>query len=125
MDAFIGSVNLTKHLYKEPNKYTVIDDLYKLEYIDSSKALIANYTIDMDKLGIIDYKLMEQTGDIILSGQYSKFKMINNVAVPYEINVQNRRENQQVKIHYKKVETNSKDISISFYIPDDATILRW
>ncbi|MCH7827159.1 MAG: DUF4292 domain-containing protein [Bacteroidetes bacterium] len=125
MDAFIGAVNLTKHLYKEPNTYTVIDDLYKLTYTDSSQNLISNYTIDMNKLGIVDYKLIDQTGDIILSGQYSKFKMIENVAVPFEIDVRNRRENQQVKIHYKKVVTNSKDISISFYIPDDAKILRW
>jgi len=125
MDAFIGSVNLTKHLYKEPNKYTIIDDLYKLTYVDSSQKLITDYTIDMNKLGIVDYKLFEQTGDIILTGQYSKFKMIQNVAVPFEIDVQNRRENQQVKIHYKKVVTNSNNISISFNIPDDAKILRW
>ncbi len=125
MDAFIGSVNLTEHLYKEPTKYTVIDDLYKLMYVDSSKKMITDYTIDMNKLGIVDYKLLDQTGDVILSGQYSKFKMIENVAVPFEIDIQNRKENQQVKIHYKKIVTNSKNISISFNIPDDATILRW
>lgn len=125
MDAFIGSVNLTEHLYKEPTKYTVIDDLYKLIYVDSSKKMITDYTIDMNKLGIVDYKLLDQTGDVILSGQYSKFKMIENVAVPFEIDIQNRKENQQVKIHYKKIVTNSKNISISFNIPDDATILRW
>ncbi|MCH7973479.1 MAG: DUF4292 domain-containing protein [Bacteroidetes bacterium] len=125
MDAFIGSVNLTKHLYKEPSTYTVIEDVYKLTYADSSQNLISNYTIDMNKLGIVDYKLIERTGNVILTGQYSKFKMIENVAVPFEIDVQNRRENQQVKIHYKKIVTNSKDISISFYIPEDVKILRW
>jgi len=125
MDAFIGSVNLTKHLYKEPNSYKVSGNVYNLVYNDLSQNLITNYTIDMNKLGIVDYKLIEKNGDIILAGQYSKFKMIQNVAVPFEIDVQNRRENQQVKIHYKKVKTNSKDISISFNIPDDAKILRW
>ena len=125
MDAFIGSVNLTKHLYKEPNTYSELNDVYKLTYSDSIKYLTTYYTIDMNKLGIIDYKLLGKTGDIILAGQYSKFKMIENVAVPFEINVQNRRENQQVIIHYKKVKTNSNDISISFNIPDDARILRW
>ncbi len=125
MDAFIGSVNLTKHLYKEPNTYSELDDVYKLTYLDSLQNLTTNYTIDMNKLGIIDYKLVGNTGEIILSGQYSKFKMIENVAVPFKINVQNRRENQQVKINYKKIETNSNDISINFNIPDDAKILRW
>lgn len=125
MDAFIGSVNLTKHLYKEPNKYSELDDVYKLTYSDSSKNLTTNYTIDMNKLGIVDYKLSDKSGDAILTGKYSKFNMIENVAVPFEIDVQNRRENQQVKIHYKKIVTNSKDISINFKIPDDAKVLRW
>ena len=125
MDAFIGSVNLTKHLYKEPNAYSESGDVYKLTYIDSSKNLTTNYTIDMSKLGIVDYKLSDKSGDVILTGQYSKFKMIENVAVPFEIEVQNRKENQQVKIHYKKVVTNSKNISINFNIPNDAKVLRW
>ena len=125
MDAFIGAVNLTNHLYKEPNKFSQMDDVYNLTYSDSLKNLTTNYTIDMNKLGIVDYKLSGMNGDIILTGQYSKFKMIDNVAVPFKINVQNRRENQEVNISYKKVVTNSKNISISFNIPDDARILRW
>ncbi|PIW68911.1 MAG: hypothetical protein COW08_10020 [Ignavibacteriales bacterium CG12_big_fil_rev_8_21_14_0_65_30_8] len=125
MDAFIGAVNLTSHLYKEPNSYSVVDDVYNLTYHDALKDLTTNYTINMKQLGITDYKLSNANGDLILTGQYSEFKMIQNVAVPFDISVQNKKENQEVKIHYKKVTTNSNDISINFNIPDDAKILRW
>jgi len=125
MDAFIGAVNLTSHLYKEPNSYSALDDVYNLTYLDSLKNLLTNYTIDMKQLGIINYKLSDINGNLILAGQYSEFKMIENVAVPFNINVQNKTENQEVKIHYKKVVTNLDEISINFNIPDDAKILRW
>ena len=125
MDAFVGAVNLTKHLYKSPNKYSVDYDKYILTYVDSVKQLTTTYNVDIRNLGITKYQLKNNKGKTILEGKYSDFEYLENVAVPYKILVQNKEENQQVTINYKKMTANRKDISIDFKLPGDATIIKW
>ncbi len=124
MDAFIGSVNLTKHLYKQPTKYLVDGDQYVLTYVDSSNGEITNYKVDVKKLGITDYQL-SKNGNVILDGKYSNFNDVENVAVPYSIEVRNRRENQLVTIEYKRIRANNQNVSIDFKLPGDATVIKW
>jgi outer membrane lipoprotein-sorting protein len=125
MNAFIGSVNLTNHLYKSPTKYAIDGDHYILTYVDSLSGETTNYKVDVKKLGITDYDLLNKNGDVLLSGKYSRFNDLENVAVPYNIEVQNKREDQLVTIEYKQMSANKKDVSIDFHIPDDATIIKW
>ncbi len=125
MDAFIGSVNLTKHLYKPPAKYSIDGDQYVLTYVDSLTGEITNYKVDIRQLGITDYQLENKNGNVILSGKYSRFNDLENVAVPYSIQVQNRREDQLVTIEYKQMSANIKGVNIDFRLPGDATVIRW
>jgi len=125
MDAFIGSVNLTRHLYKQPNKYSIDGDQYILTYVDSLSGESTNYKVNMKELGITDYDLKNRSGNVILSGKYSRFNELENVAVPYSIEVQNRRENQLVTIEYKHMTANKKDASIDFKLPGDANVIKW
>lgn len=124
MDAFIGSVNLTKHLYKQPNKYLVDGDRYVLTYVDSTSGEVTNYRVDTRELGITEYQL-SKNGNVILDGRYSNFNDVENVAVPYDIEVRNKREDQLVTIHYKRIMANKKDVSIDFQLPGDATVIKW
>ncbi|MGA7839112.1 MAG: DUF4292 domain-containing protein [Ignavibacteriaceae bacterium] len=124
MDAFIGSVNLTKHLYKQPTKYLVDGDQYILTYVDSSNGEITNYKVDVKELGITDYQL-SKNGNVILDGKYSNFNDVENVAVPYNIEVRNRREDQLVTIQYKRIRANNQNVSIDFKLPGDATVIKW
>ena len=62
---------------------------------------------------------------MILSGKYSRFNDLENVAVPYSIEVQNKREGQLVTIEYKQMAANKKDVSIDFHLPGDATVIKW
>jgi outer membrane lipoprotein-sorting protein len=125
MDAFIGSVNLTNHLYKSPTKYAIDGDTYVLTYIDTLSGETTNYRVDIKQLGITDYDLLNRDGDVLLSGKYSRFNDLENVAVPYDIEVQNKREGQLVTIEYKQMSANKKDVSIDFHLPDDATVIKW
>lgn len=124
MDAFIGSVNLTKHLYKQPTKYSIDGDRYILTYVDSTSGEVTNYKVDIKELGITDYQL-SKNGDVILDGKYSHFNDVENVAVPYSIEVRNRREDQLVTIEYKRISANKKDVTIDFKLPGDATVIKW
>jgi len=126
LDAFIGSVNLTDKLYRNPDSYDVIYDEYVLTYIDSLEGRSTQYKVDVRELGIKNYWLRELDSDkILLEGKYSKFDLLENVAVPYKVEIINRVEDQQMVIDYKSMIANNRSINIDFRIPGDATIIEW
>jgi hypothetical protein len=125
MDAFVGSVNLTENLYKAPDIYEVEYDKYVLTYFDTTRQVIKRYKVDVRQLGITDFELTTFDGELALQGKYSKFELIENVAVPYRIEISNRKQNQKISIDYKKITANRNSISIDFSLPGDATVIKW
>lgn len=125
INAFVGSVNLTKHLYKSPTKYSVDYDKYVLTYVDSVNNRTSEYRVDIRQLGITSYKVENLSGDVLLDGKYSDFNLLDNVAVPYTIEVKDKKDDQSVSIKYKKMRANDPDIYIDFQLPKDATIIKW
>lgn len=125
MDAFVGSVNLTPNLYKNPDKFEVIYDNYILTYMDSTRDLTSIYHVDVRELGITEYYMKSFDGLLDVEGKYSKFQLLENVAVPYVISVYNKNENQKIDIEYRKITANKNNIYIDFKLPEDATIIKW
>ncbi len=125
MDAFVGAVNLTENLYKAPDLYEVQYDKYILTYFDTTRQVIKRYKVDVRQLGITDFEIVSFNGDPIVEGKYSRFEIIENVAVPYRIEVANRKQNQRINIEYKKITANRNSIRIDFSLPEDATIIKW
>lgn len=125
MDAFVGSVNLTENLYKAPDVYEVEYDKYILTYLDTERQLIKKYKVDVRQLAITDFELSTFDGEISLEGKYSRFELIENVAVPYRIEISNKKQNQKINIDYKKITANRNSISIDFSLPGDATVIKW
>jgi len=125
LDAFIGSVNLTPNLYKQPDNYVVDGEQYVLTYINKDDELKSVYRVDIRQLGITDYSLTSFDKTIDLEGKYSKFELIENVAIPFSIEISNKVLNQDVKIRYKNIYANSKGLKVKFELPDDAEIIEW
>lgn len=125
INAFVGSVSLTKHLYKSPTKYAVDYDKYVLTYIDSLTHVETIYRVDIRQLGITSYRVISKAGDTMLDGKYSDFDYLEDVPVPYNIEVEDREDDQSVSIKYKKMAANNPGIYIDFQIPKDATIIKW
>ena len=125
LDAFIGSVNLTPNLYKQPDNYSVDGEQYVLTYINKEDELKSVYRVDIRQLGITDYSLTSFDKTIDLEGKYSKFELIENVAIPFNIEISNKVLNQDVKIRYKNIYANSKGLKVKFELPDDAEIIEW
>ena len=124
IDAFVGSVNLTKNLYKVPDEYKVDYDQYVLTYVDSFMNTSSQYRVDIRELGITKYKLWNSDGDLALEGSYSKFNLMQGVPIPYKIEVDRTLENQHIIINYKNMDVNDPDTYIDFDIPEDASIVR-
>jgi len=93
--------------------------------LDSARQNKTVYKVDVRQLGITDYQLFSIDGDETLEGKYSKFELLENVAVPYKIQIQNKVDDQKISIDYKKIAVNKKNIQIDFKLPDDATIIKW
>lgn len=125
LDAFVGSVNLTPNLYKQPSEYSVQGDQYILTYLNQDKELKSVYKVDIRQLGITDYSLTSFDKSINLEGKYSKFELIENVAIPFSIEISNKVQHQDVKIRYKNIYANSKGLTVKFELPDDAEIVEW
>ncbi len=125
LDAFVGSVNLTSNLYRAPDNYYVEDDRYVLTYLDSARTYKTIYNVDVRQLGITDYQLFGLDEELMLQGKYSDFELLENVAVPYKIAIENKADDQKIRIEYKKISVNKKNILIDFKLPDDATIIKW
>lgn len=125
LDAFIGSINLTNNLYKQPTNYEVVYDKYLVTYVDSISHKTSQYKVDVRELGITEYILMDKNGETTIEGKYSDFGIIEGVAVPYKIELRNKKENQLVTVEYKNMSANKKNIYVDFEIPEDATIIKW
>ena len=125
LDAFVGSVNLTNNLYRAPDDYFVEDDRYVLTYLDSARTNKTIYRVDVRQLGITEYQLFGLDDELMLEGKYSDFELLENVAVPYKIAIENKTDEQRIGIDYKKINVNKENIYIDFKIPDDATIIKW
>lgn len=125
IDAFIGAVNLTSRLYTQPTKYSVDYDKYVLTYVDSLTNMTTIYRVDIRQLGITDFSVENGSGEKVFEGKYSDFDNLEDVAVPYTIDLHNFEDDQSVSIKYKKMMANKPEISIDFRVPDDATIIKW
>jgi outer membrane lipoprotein-sorting protein len=125
LDAFTGSVNLTSNLYKQPSSYSVEGDQYILTYIDKEHRLTSVYKVDIRQLGITNYILKSEDSRINLEGKYSNFELIDNVAIPFRIEIMNKSDNQKLKIRYKNIYANTKGLRVKFELPGDAEILEW
>ena len=125
LDAFIGSVNLTSNLYKQPSNYSIDGDKYVLTYTDDKNQLTWVYWVDIRELGITNFTLKSDDNDINVEGNYSDFELIENVAIPFKIEIMNKVKNQKIKISYKDILTNEKGLKVKFELPGDAEIIEW
>lgn len=125
LDAFVGSVNLTSNLYRPPDKYFVEADKYVMTYSDSARNVTSVFRVDVRQLAITNFEMYDDENQLLLRGKYSDFQLLESVAVPYKIGVDNVVDDQHINIEYKKIIVNKPDIVIDFKLPDDATIIRW
>ncbi len=125
IDAFVGAVNFSERLYKEPTSYLVDYDKYILTYVDSVNFNKAKYTVDIRDLGVLNYLLTDSNYKTLFEGKYWSFKILEAVGGPYGIDISNRSGRQYVKIEYRNATANKKNIRIDLQIPEDATRIQW
>ncbi|MCK6603575.1 MAG: DUF4292 domain-containing protein [Ignavibacteriaceae bacterium] len=124
-DAFIGAVNLTERLYKNPDEYKVDRDKYVITYVDSAAGKKYIYKIDISNLGITDYTVRDLKNIPLIEGKYSDFTLLDGIPIPKKIEISNKSKDQMVKINYNEFKINKKDAFIRFTVPSDAQIIEY
>ncbi len=125
MDAFAGAVNLSNRLYRAPSDFQVLYDRYFMAYADSSARVTASFYININDLAITEYKVTDFKNNILLEANYSSFKMLENLPVPYQIKTENKSEKQFLTIEYKEIKANINGLNINYEIPGDAEVVEW
>ncbi|GMU86494.1 MAG: hypothetical protein AMXMBFR48_17360 [Ignavibacteriales bacterium] len=123
MDALVGSVNLTDRLYKTPDDYNYNQNQYDITYNDKETGSKIKYIVDMRDLGIREFVINSGEGNELLKGVYSGFKMFEQVPVPQNIRVMNKKDSQEITIEYKEMKVNQPGVKIQFSYPEDADII--
>lgn len=125
LDAFIGAVNLTGELYREPDNFVIAGGKYFFTYIDKEGNYTSEYVINIENLAITDYRYRDKDRNILIEGTYSNFQQVENVQIPRKIVIKSPLDNQTVTITYKNVKVNDENSVIDFSVPSDASIIEW
>ncbi len=124
MDILVGSVNLTVKLTREPDNYEVVYDRYILSYNENNSGRKSKYFVDVRELAITKYQILNSSDNILAEGTYSKFRVIENISIPYSIKVERKAAKQELNIEYKNIVVNKDNVQIKLEIPDDAEIIN-
>lgn len=125
VDVLAGSVNLTDKLRKEPDKYESTEDFYRLIYADSINSVMNIYNVRSEDLAITESIVQKFNGTRLFEGKYSRFKSIDDVLVPLEINIEDFANKQRIKVEYRSIEVNKNDFSFKLELPNDVNIIEW
>jgi outer membrane lipoprotein-sorting protein len=122
IDAVTGSVNLTSKLRVEPIAKQISESEYELVYPDSSNNKLSKISIDAESYKILQYTITNLKGLVSYQAEYSQFTKIDDVLVPYQVNINDIANNQKLKIEYRRVDLNKLTDMLKLEIPDDAQI---
>ena len=125
INALTGSVNLTDKLRKEPDDYEFVDDRYRLAYKDSVNSIESIYFVRSSDMAITENLINNNLGRKLLEGNYSRFNVLDEVPVPFEINLEDSYNKQRMKVEYKNAEVNKPLSNFNLDIPNDAKVIEW
>jgi outer membrane lipoprotein-sorting protein len=122
IDAVTGSVNLTSKLKIEPLARQINESEYELVYKDSLNNKLTKISIDSESFKILQLTLTDLTGKLNYQADYHDFTKVDEVQIPFLININDIANNQKLKIEYRHVDINKLTEILKLEIPDDAKI---
>jgi len=122
IDAVTGSANLTNKISLTPEISKIEDNKYQLVYPDSSQNIISKILIDISSLKLLNLFITDLKGKINYQAEYDSFRKVDEVYIPHTINIEDKINNQKLKIEYRKIEINKFSDKLKIEIPDDAIV---
>lgn len=122
IDAVTGSVNLTSKLRIEPEAIQKEEGTYELIYPDSVNQVTSTIIINAQNLRILKYLISDFRGKVSYQADYSEFRKVDDVYLPFNISINDKVNDQKLKIEYRNVELNKLTDKLKLDIPDDAQV---
>jgi len=125
LDALTGSVNLTDKLRSEPDLYETTGNNYRLTYIDSVNSINRIFLVRANDLAISSNILKDFKNNTLVEGNYSAFRNIEEVSIPFEINMNDIINKQKLRVEYRTIEVNKNVDRLRLDLPNDVRIIEW
>lgn len=122
IDAITGSANLSNKISLTPEISKIEESKYQLVYPDSSNNIITKISIDIASLNLLKLLITDLNGKTNYLAEYDNFRKVEEVYIPYNINIEDKINNQKLKIEYRKVEVNKFSEKLKIEVPDDAIV---
>lgn len=125
VDAFAGSVNLSQRLYSQPDSFVTANNEYVMTYFNPETKMRYVYNINLQNLTIKSYTVIDRKDEVVIRGKYTDFRMVENVLIPFKVELSNNKQKQKITIDYNSVDINKNNSIIQFKLPSDANIIEW
>ncbi|MDF1611832.1 MAG: DUF4292 domain-containing protein [Stygiobacter sp.] len=122
IDAATGFVNLTNKISLIPTITKNDESLYELTYPDSSNKVITKILLDVESMRLQKYFITNLNNKVLYQAEYNDYQKVDNVSIPFKIEIQDLENNQKLKIEYRKIEINKLNDKLKIEIPDDASV---
>ncbi|MFZ5947706.1 MAG: DUF4292 domain-containing protein [Stygiobacter sp.] len=122
IDAATGFVNLTNKISLIPTITKNDESLYELTYPDSSNKVITKILLDVESMRLQKYFITNLNNKVLYQAEYNDYQKVDNVSIPFKIEIQDLENNQKLKIEYRKIEINKLNDKLKIEIPDDAFV---
>lgn len=125
LDALTGSVNLTDKLRSEPDKYETSGNIYQLTYIDSINSINKIFNVRARDLAVSSNLIKDFKNNTLLESNYSGFRVIEDVSIPFEINLNDNSNQQKLNVEYRTIEVNKGIDRLKLDLPNDIKLIEW
>lgn len=122
IDAATGFINLTNKISLTPTINKNDDSILELVYPDSLSKVITKIILDVESMRLQRYFITNLNNKVLYQAEYSEYKKVDDVSVPFKIEIQDLENNQKLKIEYRKVEINKLNDNLKIEVPEDASV---
>ncbi|KAF0215171.1 MAG: hypothetical protein FD178_1902, partial [Ignavibacteria bacterium] len=98
------------------------DGTYELIYPDSTNNTVSTIIIDASNLRIIRCLISDMRGKVSYQADYDGFRKVDDVYLPFNISINDKANDQKLRVEYRSIELNKLTEKLKLDIPDDAKV---
>lgn len=124
-ESLTGAMSFSDKLSTSPSILNNNNGILELTYIDSLSNRKSVYKVNSSDMTINDFRVTTMANKEILVGIYQNYKVIDEIAIPRNTNLEYKENKQKLNIEYRNIEVNKPIENINLIVPDDVKIIKW
>lgn len=124
-ESLTGAMSFSDKLSTTPTILNNNNGFLELTYADSLANRKYLYNINAGDLTVNNYRVLTMNNKEILVGTYRNYKVIDEIAIPQNTNLEYKESKQKLNIEYRNIEVNKPLENIDFTVPEDVKVIKW